>query len=118
MGFAGTQASLSKSRSTSYHFPLYFNARNLSAFGGKGSCYHFYAGDRPIYRDLLNSVKLRLADFFQSYLFFQKQFFMNTIRLSYILDPDQETIWVQTVCIGYQQMKKDAASMGRAKGQL
>ena len=43
---------------------------------------------------------------------------MNTIRLSYSLDPDQEMIWVQTVCIGYQQMKKAAASMGKAKGQL
>ena len=44
---------------------------------------------------------LSSADFFQNQLFFSKNYFRNTIRMSNILDPDQ---WVQSVCKGYQQM--------------
>ena len=50
--------------------------------------------------------------------FFQNKLFMNIIRVSNGLDPDQDhgsvnldLIWVQTVCKGYQQMTKFAASL-------
>ena len=65
---------------------------------------------------------LSSADFFQNYISegFSKNSFRNTImRVSNSLDPDQDPhnqlvlIWVQTVCKGYQQKTKVAASKER-----
>ena len=60
------------------------------------------------------------ADFFQNYLF--QKFFQNTVSVSNGLNPDQDQsdilsvlIWVQTVCKGYQQTIKVAASKERVK---
>ena len=39
----------------------------------------------------------------------------ENIRVSTCLDPDKDLIWVQTVCKGYQQMTKVAASKERVK---
>ena len=63
---------------------------------------------------------LSTADFFQNHIFFLKNYFMNTIRVSNILDPYQAQrfvrpdlgpnllglILVQTVCKGYEQTTK------------
>ena len=48
--------------------------------------------------------------FFFFKLIFSKKSFRNTIRVSNSLDPDQARRFVQTVCKGYQQMTKVAAS--------
>ena len=51
---------------------------------------------------------------------FSKNSFKNNIRVSNCSDPDQDghfsvPIWVQTVCIGYQQMTKVAACNEKRK---
>ena len=42
-----------------------------------------------------------------------KKFFQERYKSGNGLDPDQDRIWVQTVCEGYQQMTKVAASKER-----
>ena len=46
---------------------------------------------------------------------FLKNSFRNTIRVSTGLDPDQDLIWVQTVCKGYQQKTKVSANKEMVK---
>ena len=57
---------------------------------------------------------MSFADFFFKIIFFSKNYFRNTIRVSNTLDHSVSLIWVQTVCKGYQQMKKVATSSERA----
>ena len=52
---------------------------------------------------------LSSADFF-SKLTFKQNSFRNTIRVSKGLDPDQDWIWVQTVCRDYQKTINFAAT--------
>ena len=61
--------------------------------------------------DLLAHLSQRLI----SNITFSRIFFKNTIKMSKVLDPDQDR---RTVCKDYQQMTKVAASKERADNAL